>query len=48
MRLAICPERNEKITIDGIEFKVINADTRRLIQLRATLPVPQEAKPTEN
>ncbi|MCF1427036.1 MAG: CNNM family magnesium/cobalt transport protein CorC [Shewanella sp.] len=42
------PERNEKITIDGIEFKVINADTRRLIQLRATLPAPQEAKPTEN
>ncbi|MGL4901106.1 MAG: magnesium/cobalt efflux protein, partial [Shewanella sp.] len=26
--------------IDGIEFKVINADTRRLIQLRVKLPDP--------
>lgn len=32
------PERNEKILLDGIEFKVINADTRRLIQLRVKLP----------
>lgn len=41
------PERNEKITIEGIEFKVINADTRRLIQLRVTLPASDEAEPTE-
>ncbi|MCL2912620.1 CNNM family magnesium/cobalt transport protein CorC [Shewanella corallii] len=41
------PERNEKITIEGIEFKVINADTRRLIQLRVTLPASEEAEPTE-
>ncbi|MGL4640117.1 MAG: transporter associated domain-containing protein, partial [Shewanella sp.] len=34
------PERNESIMIDGIEFKVINADTRRLIQLRVKLPDP--------
>ncbi|MCL1073727.1 CNNM family magnesium/cobalt transport protein CorC [Shewanella dokdonensis] len=32
------PERNEKVTIEGIEFKVINADTRRLLQLRVKLP----------
>ncbi|GMA81066.1 cobalt transporter [Shewanella glacialipiscicola] len=32
------PERNESIIIEGIEFKVINADTRRLIQLRVKLP----------
>lgn len=41
------PERNEKITIEGIEFKVINADTRRLIQLRVTLPASEEAEQTE-
>ncbi|WP_076416763.1 CNNM family magnesium/cobalt transport protein CorC [Shewanella sp. UCD-KL12] len=34
------PERNEKVTIDGIEFKVISADTRRLLQLRVKLPDP--------
>lgn len=38
------PERNEKVTIDNIEFKVINADTRRLIQLRVTLPSAEEQK----
>ncbi|WP_394204635.1 CNNM family magnesium/cobalt transport protein CorC [Shewanella waksmanii] len=40
------PARNEKITIEGIEFKVINADTRRLIQLRVKLPEvqPQETE----
>ncbi len=35
------PERNEKIVIEGIEFKVISADTRRLVQLRVKLPDPQ-------
>ncbi|QYK02314.1 CNNM family magnesium/cobalt transport protein CorC [Shewanella psychrotolerans] len=35
------PERNEKVMIDGIEFKVISADTRRLVQLRVKLPDPQ-------
>ena len=34
------PERNETIMIDNIEFKVTNADTRRLIQLRVKLPDP--------
>jgi len=42
------PERNEKVLIDGIEFKVINADTRRLIQLRVKLPDPQQAEITES
>ncbi|GIU16579.1 cobalt transporter [Shewanella sp. c952] len=32
------PERDEKVTIEGIEFKVVNADTRRLIQLRVKFP----------
>ena len=35
------PERNEKVMIDDIEFKVISADTRRLVQLRVKLPDPQ-------
>ncbi|MCG9697411.1 CNNM family magnesium/cobalt transport protein CorC [Shewanella sp. Isolate11] len=35
------PERNEKIIIDDIEFKVISADTRRLVQLRVKLPDTQ-------
>ena len=31
------PEKNEKIIIGGIEFKVVSADTRRLTQLKVTL-----------
>ncbi|WP_261925160.1 CNNM family magnesium/cobalt transport protein CorC [Shewanella sp. NFH-SH190041] len=42
------PERNEKILIDGIEFKVINADTRRLIQLRVKLPDPEVDEAAED
>ncbi len=38
------PERNEKIVIDGIEFKVISADTRRLLQLRVKLPDPNDTE----
>lgn len=34
------PERDEKVVIQGIEFKVISADTRRLLQLRVKLPDP--------
>ena len=34
------PERNESIVINNIEFKVINADNRRLVQLRVKLPDP--------
>ncbi|MFT5234960.1 MAG: magnesium and cobalt transporter [Shewanella sp.] len=34
------PERNEKVTIGGIEFTVVSADTRRLLQLRVKLPDP--------
>lgn len=40
------PERNEKVTIDGIEFKVISADTRRLLQLRVKLPDPSAEEQT--
>ncbi|WP_144213160.1 CNNM family magnesium/cobalt transport protein CorC [Shewanella donghaensis] len=35
------PERNESVVIDNIEFKVTNADTRRLIQLSVKLPDPK-------
>ena len=38
------PERNEKVVIDDIEFKVISADTRRLLQLRVKLPDPDAAE----
>ncbi|SQH77985.1 putative protein involved in divalent ion export [Shewanella benthica] len=38
------PERNEKVVIDSIEFKVISADTRRLLQLRVKLPDPNAAE----
>jgi len=41
------PERNESIIIEGIEFKVINADTRRLIQLRVKLPDPNTGEDVE-
>ena len=34
------PERNETIIIENIEFKVTNADNRRLVQLRVKLPDP--------
>ncbi|MCL1058246.1 CNNM family magnesium/cobalt transport protein CorC [Shewanella gelidimarina] len=34
------PERDENVMIKGIEFKVVNADTRRLIQLRVKFPDP--------
>ncbi|MGL4475693.1 MAG: CNNM family magnesium/cobalt transport protein CorC [Shewanella sp.] len=42
------PERNEKITIDGIEFKIVNADTRRLIQLRVSWPESEDNQTVEN
>ena len=32
------PMRDEKVTIDGIVFNVTNSDSRRLIQLKVTLP----------
>ncbi|NMH67142.1 CNNM family magnesium/cobalt transport protein CorC [Shewanella salipaludis] len=41
------PERNESIEIEGIEFKVISADTRRLIQLRVKLPDPNTDEQTD-
>ncbi|QYJ74368.1 MULTISPECIES: CNNM family magnesium/cobalt transport protein CorC [Shewanella] len=41
------PERNEQISIGGIEFKVISADTRRLIQLRVKFPDPEQAEIAE-
>ncbi|WP_372872525.1 CNNM family magnesium/cobalt transport protein CorC [Shewanella sp.] len=41
------PERNELISIDGIEFKVISADTRRLIQLRVKFPDAEQLEAQE-
>lgn len=38
------PEKNEKITVDDIEFTVVSADTRRLIQLKVTLTENVESK----
>ncbi|MGB0893275.1 MAG: CNNM family magnesium/cobalt transport protein CorC [Parashewanella sp.] len=32
------PERGEEVAIDGVSFKVTNADNRRLIQLKVKLP----------
>lgn len=42
------PERHESILIDNIEFKVINADNRRLIQLRVKLPDPNLIEQTDD
>jgi magnesium and cobalt transporter len=42
------PERNESIEIEGIEFKVISADTRRLIQLRVKLSDPNSDDTSDN
>lgn len=32
------PEKDEKVVIDNIKFKVTNSDKRRLLQLKVTLP----------
>ena len=32
------PKRGEEITLNNIQFKVTSADSRRLIQLRVTVP----------
>ncbi|MBC3764376.1 CNNM family magnesium/cobalt transport protein CorC [Neptunicella marina] len=36
------PERNEEISINGFEFRVANADKRRLIQLKVSVPKESE------
>ena len=36
------PEKDEKVSIDGIKFKVTNSDKRRLLQLKVTLPESEE------
>jgi magnesium and cobalt transporter len=36
------PERDEKVTIENIRFKVTNSDKRRLLQLKVTLPETEE------
>jgi len=41
------PRRGEAVTMDGIEFKVLRADRRRIDQLRVTTPDPVPARPGE-
>jgi magnesium and cobalt transporter len=36
------PERDEKVTVNNIRFKVTNSDKRRLLQLKVTLPETEE------
>tara|TARA_R110000868_G_scaffold344336_3_gene605321 strand:+ start:145 stop:1005 length:861 start_codon:yes stop_codon:yes gene_type:complete len=36
------PERDEKVTIDDLKFKVTNSDKRRLLQLKVTIPETEE------
>ncbi|WGE90175.1 CNNM family magnesium/cobalt transport protein CorC [Actinobacillus arthritidis] len=38
------PQRGEQIQLEGIDFKVTSADSRRLIQLRVTVPDEQLEK----
>lgn len=38
------PARDEAVEIDGIEFRVTNADKRRLIQLKVSLPKKDDAE----
>jgi magnesium and cobalt transporter len=39
------PRRGEAVTMDGIEFKVLRADRRRIDQLRVTTAEPVPARP---
>ena len=39
------PRRGEAVTMEGIEFKVLRADRRRIDQLRVTTTEPLPARP---
>jgi hemolysin (HlyC) family protein len=41
------PRRGESVTMDGLEFKVLRADRRRIDQLRVTTAEPVLARPGE-
>jgi magnesium and cobalt transporter len=41
------PRRGESVTLDGLEFKVLRADRRRIDQLRVTTAEPLPARPGE-
>jgi magnesium and cobalt transporter len=41
------PRRGESVTMDGLEFKVLRADRRRIDQLRVTTPEAVPARPGE-
>ncbi len=41
------PRRGEVVTMDGLEFRVLRADRRRVDQLRVTTPAPVPARPGE-
>jgi len=38
------PRRGETVTMEGLEFKVLRADRRRIDQLRVTAPGPLPAE----
>jgi magnesium and cobalt transporter len=41
------PRRGEAVSMDGLEFKVLRADRRRIEQLRVTTAEPLPARPGE-
>ena len=45
-RLNHIPVVDETIAIDGVEFRVLQADERRIRRLRATLLAPEPAEGT--
>ncbi|KTF14735.1 CNNM family magnesium/cobalt transport protein CorC [Pseudoalteromonas sp. H105] len=42
------PSRGETIEIDGLQFKVTNADSRRLLQLQVTIPKADDSNSEDN
>jgi magnesium and cobalt transporter len=42
------PSRGETIEIDGLQFKVTNADSRRLLQLQVTVPKADDSDSEDN
>jgi magnesium and cobalt transporter len=42
------PSRGETIEIGALQFKITNADSRRIIQLQVTVPKPQNGEDTQD
>ncbi len=47
-RFGHLPKRDESVTVDGIQFKVLSADRRRIRLLRITLPYPMVTTSTRD